>query len=351
MKKQRYWLYRRAGIYYLHDSETGVRESLLTRNKQEAEQIRTMRNMSAEHPVIGISLAKACLTSQDPKLLSRTWQDVINEFCSRGKPQTQAHRRRVASRKPQLWLKNMKLIETTADDFVKILKAGGVMTNTFVRCLQNLAVGLGWLPWPILPPRLWPKVEFKKKRAITREEHERIVNTENNAERRRYYEMLWETGAAQTDAALLRAECVDWQRRTISYQRQKTGEWAHLQIGGRLEELLRLLPSEGLLFPAVARSNNSARSSEFCRRCRLLHIQGVSLHSYRYAWAQRACTAGYPERFAQEALGHNSSAVHRAYARDARVVVPSLEDYERRNRGLMEIPLSETNGRQPAGMA
>jgi hypothetical protein len=42
---------------------------------------------------------------------------------------------------------------------------------------------------------------------------------------------------------------------------------------------------------------------------------------------QRPC--GYPERFAQEALGHQSKAVHRAYARKAQVVIPTLEDYER----------------------
>ena len=39
----------------------------------------------------------------------------------------------------------------------------------------------------------------------------------------------------------------------------------------------------------------------------------------------------YPERFAQEALGHNSKAVHRAYAKRALVKIPSLEDYEKRN--------------------
>jgi hypothetical protein len=37
----------------------------------------------------------------------------------------------------------------------------------------------------------------------------------------------------------------------------------------------------------------------------------------------------YPERFAQEALGHNSKAVHRAYAKRALMKIPSLEDYER----------------------
>ena len=41
----------------------------------------------------------------------------------------------------------------------------------------------------------------------------------------------------------------------------------------------------------------------------------MTLHSYRYAWAERAKICGYPERFAQEALGHNSKAVHRAYAK------------------------------------
>jgi hypothetical protein len=50
--------------------------------------------------------------------------------------------------------------------------------------------------------------------------------------------------------------------------------------------------------------------------------------SFRYAWAERALKCGYPERFAQQALGHNSKAVHRAYAKRALMKIPSLEDYE-----------------------
>jgi integrase len=61
-----------------------------------------------------------------------------------------------------------------------------------------------------------------------------------------------------------------------------------------------------------------------------VQLTGVTLHSYRYAWAERAKTVGYPERFAQEALGHNSNAVHRAYAKRALMKIPSLEDYEQR---------------------
>jgi integrase len=72
-----------------------------------------------------------------------------------------------------------------------------------------------------------------------------------------------------------------------------------------------------------------------------LGITGVSLHSYRYAWAERAKKAGYPERFAQEALGHNSKAVHRAYARKAQVELPSLGEYERQRARFAQGKLGE----------
>ncbi len=54
-----------------------------------------------------------------------------------------------------------------------------------------------------------------------------------------------------------------------------------------------------------------------------------TLHSYRYSWAERAAILGFPERYAQLALGHNSKAVHRAYSKKAEVTLPSLEDYEK----------------------
>ena len=39
--------------------------------------------------------------------------------------------------------------------------------------------------------------------------------------------------------------------------------------------------------------------------------------------------AGYPERYAQEALGHKSQAVHRSYAKRAKMLLPPLEDFEK----------------------
>jgi len=64
--------------------------------------------------------------------------------------------------------------------------------------------------------------------------------------------------------------------------------------------------------------------------CRITAPRGQEPRNRRYAWAERAKTVGYPERFAQEALGHNSKAVHRAYAKRALMKLPSLEDYEQR---------------------
>jgi integrase len=108
----------------------------------------------------------------------------------------------------------------------------------------------------------------------------------------------------------------------------KNGELAQLSIGKKLELILNQLPTEGLLFPTIGKSQAKFRAAEFRRRCRLLDLKGISLHSYRYAWAERAKVAGMPERFAMENLGHNSKAVHRAYARKALVKIPSLQEYE-----------------------
>ena len=44
------------------------------------------------------------------------------------------------------------------------------------------------------------------------------------------------------------------------------------------------------------------------------------------------------ERFAQEALGHNSKAVHRAYAKRALMKLPSLQEYEERAAAINLTP-------------
>ena len=62
-----------------------------------------------------------------------------------------------------------------------------------------------WLPWPVLPKLQWPQVEHKETRAITADEHARIVEREHNPEIRAYYQLLWHLGGSQTDIAELTA--------------------------------------------------------------------------------------------------------------------------------------------------
>jgi integrase len=225
-------------------------------------------------------------------------------------------------------IRNQPILETHAADFLKVLELGKVSTNVYLRRIHNFALDMNWLPLPILPKRQWPQVRYKEKRAITFEEHQRIIAAEVNPERKMLYQLCWHLGENQGDIANLKGEDVDWNNQTISFVRKKTGVPVLVHPGAEALNLFKDLPAEGMLFPYLANVRAGDRATEFGQRCRKLGISGVTLHSYRYAWAERAKTCGYPERFAQEALGHNSKAVHRAYAKRALMKIPSLEDYE-----------------------
>ena len=61
-----------------------------------------------------------------------------------------------------------------------------------------------------------------------------------------------------------------------------------VHLGGEALNLFKDLPAEGSLFPYLSRVRAGDRATEFGQRCRQLDIKGVTLHSYRYAWAERA---------------------------------------------------------------
>ncbi|MEI9962412.1 MAG: hypothetical protein WDM76_15140 [Limisphaerales bacterium] len=73
----------------------------------------------------------------------------------------------------------------------------------------------------------------KPKRAITHDEHNQILLSDQCRERKLFYEMLWETGASQTDASRFSSENADWTNKTFVYCRAKTGTQATITIGGR----------------------------------------------------------------------------------------------------------------------
>jgi integrase len=318
------------GVFYAKEKATGKQQSLHTSDRQEARRLLHSMNEAHRDPMVSRQIARAYLCAADPEAKTRTWQHVMDDIILDKKDKT-LHRWINANKdKAFKRIKKLPLVETRADDLKAVLRGGTVSTNVYLRRLHNHALNMRWLLEPVLVKKLWPKVEYKEKRAITLEEHRRIVARETNVERRLFYELLWQLGGSQSDIALLRAENINWQERVIYYYRAKTGTLSKLSLDPEHEPILNQLPSSGPLFPYLASVREADRATEFRQRCQGLGISGVTLHSYRYAWAERAQAAGFPERHAQLALGHNSKAVHRAYARHADVTLPSLQEYERR---------------------
>lgn len=326
-------------MFYCEDTQTRKQESLKTKNEAEANTLLHSRNEAFRQPILNQQIALAYLSATDGDAAKRTWQFVMNEITATKTNDTR-ERYATAILDPAFDLiRDRPLLETRAEHFLKVLRAGTVSTNVYLRRFHNFALDMSWLPKTVLPKKQWPKPVFKDKRAITRKEHEAIVEREKNPERRGFYQISWHLGAAQTDVAMLKAEDIDWEQRIISFFRKKTKSVAMLHFGDDVATVLRELPAVGALFPYLRTVRASDRATEFKQRCTGLGIKGITLHSYRYAWAERAKQAGYPERFAQEALGHNSKAVHRSYARRAQVLLPTLEDYEKK-----VIPLRPPGG-------
>ena len=330
--KRRFILYRRkrGGMFYLEDTQSKKQESLHTKNRADAVSVLNARNESTRQPQLNLQIAKAYLSGTDSSVNTRTWQSAI-ESLTNSKSGANQHRWRIAARdKAFAPLLPRVIIETPGELLLNVIQAGTVSTNVYLRRLHNFCVDMNWLPWPLVPKRQWPALKFKEKRAITLEEHQKIIAAEVNPERKALYQLCWHLGASQGDIANLKGEDVDWQNGTVSFTRKKTGVAVLVHLGHEALNVFKDLPCEGMLFPYLASVRAGDRATEFGQRCRRLGIVGVTLHSYRYAWAERAKTVGYPERFAQEALGHNSKAVHRAYAKRALMKLPSLEEYEQR---------------------
>lgn len=349
--KTRFRLMRRgnrSGAYYCVDTTTGKRTSLRVANEDAARQLIEAKNQAQRQPMLNLQIAKAYLAGTDGAIATRTWQQAIEALTDTKRDANRIRWQRVLKDPALAPLWSRVIIETPGELLLKILQAGTVSTNVFLRRLHNFCADMNWLPWPLIPKRQWPAVWYKEKRAITAEEHARIIERESNPERRAFYQLAWHLGASQADLAGLEAENVDWDQRVISYTRKKTGSIAMLRFGDEVANILRTLPVTGPFFPYMHSVRSGDRSTEFKQRCDGLGIKGVSLHSYRYAWAERAKVAGYPERFAQESLGHNSKAVHRAYARKAQVLLPSLEEYERDYRQKV-VSFTPTVGPAPVG--
>lgn len=321
----------RGGTYYCEDTTTNKRTSLNTKDEAVAERLVHAKNEAERQPQINRKMGLVYLSATDPEMVTRTWETVMATIIQ-GKKGATLHRYETAIKDPAFDLiKPQVLVETQAADFLKVLAAGTTSTNVYLRRFQNFAVDMDWLAKRVLPKRLFPKVSHKDQRGITAVEHQQIITREGNAERRDFYDLCWYLGGSQSDIADLDAKDLDYQKRAFAYNRHKTSRLGGMRIGPKAWEVILRRPRTGPLFPYLMTVREADRATEFKQRCAGLGITGVTLHSYRYGWAERSADAGYPERYAQRALGQNSKMVHRAYAKKAQQQLPSLEEYEAAN--------------------
>jgi hypothetical protein len=253
MKRYRLVYRGNRDAYYCFDTHTKRRESLGINNPDEAQRLVDVRNEAIRHVAMNLQIAQVYLQHSDPALASRTWQNVMDTMFPLKTGPTQARWKAAMRDKAFDIIRNRKLLETGSEHFLQALNAGTVSTNMFLRRLHNFAVGMHWLPWPVLPKLQWPIVKHKDRRAITGEEHITITEREHNPEIKAYYQLLWHLGGSQTDIAELTAQDIDWKDRTVSYQRRKTGVPVIISFGGEAASILESLPTFGPLFPRMAR--------------------------------------------------------------------------------------------------
>lgn len=190
--KQRYQIYPgENGIYYSLDTLNKKRQSLETKDREEARRLANAQNEACKQPIINLHIAQVYLQYSDPDFARGTWQLVMDEM-GRSKSGSTKERWDVAMKDKSFDLiRKLVLIKTQGELLFEVLHQGTVSTNVFLRRLHNFALDMNWIPKPIIPRRQWPKIEFGTKRAITWAEHQKLLAREKNPEYYAYYEMLW----------------------------------------------------------------------------------------------------------------------------------------------------------------
>jgi hypothetical protein len=149
--KQRYSVFLRPwGVFYCQDNTTGEQKTLKTRDKDEAHRLVAAKNEHEEAPAFSRHLARVYWKAGDPTGATRTWQHVMDEIPKLKTGDTQ-HRWLTAIKDKALdSIRNMVILETQPEHFMKVLEAGCVSTNVYLRRIHNFALDMNWLPWPVL---------------------------------------------------------------------------------------------------------------------------------------------------------------------------------------------------------
>ena len=137
--------------YYSFDTHTDKRETLGTSHKDEAQRLIDIKNEAVRHVGMNLQIAQVYLQHSDPSLATRTWQQVMEQIVAKKLGSTQSRWQCAVKDKAFDLIRHRKVVETTSEHFLGVLQAGTVATNLYLRRTHCFALGMHWLPWPILP--------------------------------------------------------------------------------------------------------------------------------------------------------------------------------------------------------
>jgi hypothetical protein len=87
------------------------------------------------------------------EMAKRTWQQAIEALIESKHDSTKARWLRSVKHAAFDGIRGRLIIETDAEHFLAVLKAGTISTDLHLRPIQDFALALDWLPRPIIPRR------------------------------------------------------------------------------------------------------------------------------------------------------------------------------------------------------
>jgi hypothetical protein len=149
--KQKFRLFRRGSVYWSEDTQMRKQESFGTRDRHEAGTLLHAKNEAFRQPAINLQIAQTYLRAIDPDIGKRTWQFAMDEITKLKGGPTKEHYTAAFLDTAFDSIRHLPLLQTQANQILKVLELGTVSTNVFLRRVHNFALGLNWLPWPLIP--------------------------------------------------------------------------------------------------------------------------------------------------------------------------------------------------------
>lgn len=197
------------------------------------------------------------------------------------------------------------------DTFLSRLPVKKTSANAYLRCLKaafSQAVAWGYLKTSPCAGVKEYRVQEAAPRYLSPDEISRLLTAETKPRFLALWKFLLLTGCRRGEALQIQAKDINWQQRTITISRTKTGRAKLIRITRALEPILQALPQVGRLWPWTG----TWASIRFARTAKKAGLT-CRLHDLRHTFASTLVMAGVDLYTVKELLGHNKITTTQIY--------------------------------------